>query len=139
MDVPLLAQSFLKEFAKQHEKNVNDFQPAALEALMNYSWPGNVRELRSEVERAVVLAEKDKIELTDLSPTLRSGGSLSAESEFRPGPLGQDAVTMKEAEKQIIIRALKEANGNRTVAAKKIGVSRRTLHRKLHLYHLDEF
>jgi DNA-binding NtrC family response regulator len=136
-DIPLLAEAFLKEFAKEHGKPVNDFHPRALQALMNYQWPGNVRQLRSEVERAVVLCQKDKIELTNLSPTLRSGGSLSVESDFR-SLLSQEGVTMQEAEKQLLVRALKEANGNRTLAAKKIGMSRRTLHRKLHLYHLDE-
>jgi two-component system, NtrC family, response regulator AtoC len=137
-DIPLLAYSFLREFAKEHGKPVNDFQPEALQALMTYSWPGNVRELRSEIERAVVLSQKDRIELGNLSPTLRSGGSLSAESEFRT-MLAQDGLTMQEAEKQIILRALKDSDGNRTVAAKKIGMSRRTLHRKLRLYHLEDF
>jgi DNA-binding NtrC family response regulator len=137
-DVPLLAQSFLKEFAKEHEKPVNDFQPEALQALMAYGWPGNVRELRSEIERAVVLSQKPTIRLSDLSPTLRSGGSLSAESEFRP-LLAQEGLTMQEAEKQIILRALRETNGNRTLAAKKIGMSRRTLHRKLRLYHIEGY
>jgi two-component system, NtrC family, response regulator AtoC len=137
-DIPLLAYTFLREFVQEHRKAVNDFQPEALQALMNYPWPGNVRELRSEIERAVVLCQKDRIELANLSPTLRSGGSLSAESEFRT-MLAQDGLTMQEAEKQIILRALKESDGNRTLTAKKIGVSRRTLHRKLHLYHLENY
>jgi DNA-binding NtrC family response regulator len=137
-DVPLLAHSFLKEFAKEHGKAVNDFQPNALQALMTYSWPGNVRELRSEVERAVVLCQKDRIELSDLSPTLRSGGSLTVQSEFQP-VLAQDGLTMQEAEKQIIIRALNECHGNRTLTAKKIGVSRRTLQRKLRLYQIEGY
>jgi DNA-binding NtrC family response regulator len=136
MDIPLLAHAFLKEFAREHEKAVNDFQPQALQALMTYPWPGNVRELRSEIERAVVLCQKDRVELGDLSPTLRSGGSLSAESEFRP-VFAEGGLTMQEAEKQIILRALRECKGNRTQAAKKIGMSRRTLHRKLQLYQLE--
>lgn len=138
MDIPLLAQAFLKEFSREHGKVVNDFHAEALQALMNYRWPGNVRELRSEVERAVVLSQKDRIELRDLSPTLRSGGTLSVESEFR-SVLAQDGLTMQEAEKQIILRALREADGNRTLAAKRIGISRRTLHRKLRAHHLEEF
>jgi two-component system response regulator HydG len=105
---------------------------------MTYSWPGNVRELRSEVERAVVLCQKDRIELSDLSPTLRSGGTLTVQTESRP-VLAQDGLTMQEAEKQIIIRALMESNGNRTLAAKKIGTSRRTLQRKLRLYHIEGY
>ena len=136
LDIPLLTHAFLREFTREHGKAVNDFRSDALQALMTYTWPGNVRELRSEVERAVVLCQKDRIELDDLSPTLRSGGSLSVESEFRPA-LGEAGLTMQEAEKQIIQRALREAKGNRTLAAKKIGMSRRTLHRKLQRYQLQ--
>jgi two-component system response regulator AtoC len=137
-DIPLLAYAFLREFAKEHGKPVNDFQPDALQALLRYAWPGNVRELRSEVERAVVLCQKDRIELSNLSLTLRSGGSLSAESEFR-SQMARNDLTMQEAEKQIILRALQEADGNRTLAAKKIGISRRSLHRKLRLHHLENY
>ena len=133
-DIPLLAQSFLREFAKENSKNVNDFTPDALEALMNYAWPGNVRELRTAVEHAVVLSRGEKISLRDLPPTVRAT-SPSATSATRL--LAQADMTVTEAEKQLIIRALKEFDGNRTRAAKKIGMSRRTLHRKLHDYHLE--
>jgi DNA-binding NtrC family response regulator len=135
-DIPLLSQAFLREFAKEHGKPVNDFQPGALQALMSYRWPGNVRELRSEIERAVVLCEKDKIALGDFSPRLRSGGSLSVQTEFQP-VLMHDHLTMQDAEKELVFRTLKECHGNRTQAAKKLGMSRRTLHRKIQLYHLD--
>jgi two-component system, NtrC family, response regulator AtoC len=137
VDIPLLARTFVREVAREHNKAVNDLAPETLQRLMQYTWPGNVRELRSELERAVVMSQKDKIELADLSPTLRGGG-VSADAEFRP-LLAEDGLTVQEAEKQLIIRALKEAKGNRTLAAKRIGVSRRTLHRKLHAYHLEGF
>jgi DNA-binding NtrC family response regulator len=136
-DIPLLTGAFLKEFAKEHGKAVNEMSAPALQALMTYPWPGNVRELRSEIERAVVLSQKDKIELSDLSPTLRAGGSLSVETDPRPVPK-QDGLTKQETEKQLILRALREARGNRTLAAKRIGISRRTFHRKLHLYNLEK-
>jgi len=90
------------------------------------------------VERAVVLCQKDKIELADLSPTLRAGGSL-AEPAASAIDVSEPGLNIKAAEKELIVRALKEANGNRTMAAKKMGVSRRTLHRKLHQYHLEEY
>ncbi len=134
-DIPLLAQNFLREFAKENGKPVNDFTADALEWLMNYSWPGNVRELRTAIEHAVVLCRGEKISARDLPSSVRSGG-LSG----HPGPsLARNDLTVKEAEKQLIIRALKETAGNRTLAAKKIGMSRRTFHRKLHLYHLEGF
>jgi DNA-binding NtrC family response regulator len=129
-----LAQSFLKEFAREHDKPVREFSPEALQALLSYSWPGNVRELRSEIERAVVLCQKERIERHDLSPEAQ--GKPIVESAQ---PILEGGLTVDEAEKQLITRALAECGGNRTLAAKKIGISRRTLHRKLHQYHLEGF
>ena len=137
-DIPLLAQGFLREFARENEKRVNDFTAEALEAMMKYRWPGNVRELRTAIERAVVLCRGEKITLRDLPPETR--GHAGAPSVAGANPLlAPNALTVQEAEKQLIIRALKESNGNRTLAARKIGISRRTLHRKLHAYHLEGF
>jgi DNA-binding NtrC family response regulator len=133
-DIPLLAQSFLREFARENGKPVNDFTADALEALMNYSWPGNVRELRTAIEHAVVLCRGEKIGARDWPPSVRGGGGRGET------PLSQrNDLTVKEAEKQLMIRALKESDGNRTMAARKIGMSRRTFHRKLHAYHLEGF
>ena len=137
-DIPLLAQDFLREFARENDKKVNDFTAEALEALMKYRWPGNVRELRTALERAVVLCRGEKVSLRDLPPEARSNGAAPGAAD--PSRLlAQDNLTVQEAEKHLIIRALKESNGNRTLAAKKIGISRRTLHRKLHTYHLEGF
>ena len=136
-DIPLLASSFLREFAEENQKPVNDFTADALELLMNYSWPGNVRELRAAIEHAVVLCHGEKITARDLPPSVRSGGGGGAADPVRA--LARNDLTVKEAEKQLIIRALKETNGNRTTAAKRIGMSRRTFHRKLHTYHLEGF
>jgi len=132
-DIPLLAQGFLREFAKENGKPVNDFTVDALEALMNFSWPGNVRELRTAIEHAVVLSRGERITLRDLPASVRHEGSAEVKIVT-----GKD-LTVKTAEKQLIIRALKETDGNRTHAAKKIGMSRRTFHRKLHEYHLEGF
>lgn len=136
-DIPLLAQTFLREFARENEKKVNDFTAEALEALMRYRWSGNVRELRTAIEHAVVFCRGDRVTLRDLPSGLR--GASAAEVAGAPPVLTQDNLTMKEAEKQLIIRALAETGGNRTLAARKIGLSRRTLHRKLHTYHLEGF
>jgi len=133
-DLPLLAKAFLSEFAKENNKKVNDFTPDAFQALMTYAWPGNVRELRTAVESAVVLSRGERISLRDLPATIRSG----EDGVGQPGRLPAQAdLTVAEGEKRLIIRALKECDGNRTKAAGKLGMSRRTLHRKLHLYHLE--
>jgi transcriptional regulator of acetoin/glycerol metabolism len=104
--------------------------------LLNHRWPGNVRELRSAIESAVVMCRGERISARDLPRTVRSEMSPSNESSRL---LAKNDLTVKEAEKQLIIRALKETNGNRTLAAKKIGMPRRTFHRKLHTYHLEGF
>jgi two-component system response regulator AtoC len=134
-DVPLLAQSFLREFASENNKSVNEFTADALETLMSYHWPGNVRELRTAIEHAVVLCRGEKISARDLPASVRGGASTADPQRA----LARNDLTVTEAEKQLIIRALKENRGNRTLAAKKIGMSRRTLHRKLHTYGLEEF
>ena len=135
-DIPLLAQAFLKEFAKENEKTVKEFAPETMEVLMNYAWPGNVRELRAAIEGAVVLCRGAKIIPANLPENVRNRDAGS--TGVAAGGIYLSAETREEAEKQLIIRALKEAQGNRTEAAKRIGMSRRTLHRKLHEYHLEE-
>ena len=135
-DVPLLALSFLREFASENAKPVKDFTSEALEAMIRYEWPGNVRELRTAVEHAVVLSKGDMIQLSDLPQSVQSRGVIRSEIELSQ-PIIDKGVTLEEAEKQLIIRTLQECRGNRTAAAKKIGISRRTLHRKLHRYDLE--
>jgi DNA-binding NtrC family response regulator len=136
-DIPLLAESFMREFARENQKIVKDFTSEALDALRNYHWPGNVRELRSAIEHAVLFCRGEKIAVRDLPAEVR-GLAGPANTEMRR-LLVQGDLTVKEAEKQLIIRALKECDGSRTRAAKKLGLSRRTLHRKLHTYHLEGF
>jgi DNA-binding NtrC family response regulator len=138
-DIPLLAQSFLREFARENGKAVNSFTSDALELLMNYSWPGNVRELRTAIEHAVVLCRGEKIGARDLPRQIAVGVRAGGQTGNLVPSLARNDLTVKEAEKQLIVRALKETDGNRTLAAKKIGMSRRTFHRKLHAYHLEGF
>ena len=142
-DIPLLVDAFLKEFAERNSKTVNGIEPGALEAMMAYRWPGNVRELRAAIEGAVVLGRQDRITFRDLPVAIRmynpaapvQSGAQSAGEE--PGLNMTSSLTVEEAERQLIIRALQECSGNRTEAAKQLGMSRRTLHRKLHKYHLE--
>jgi two-component system response regulator AtoC len=131
-DVPLLARAFLQEFAKENAKPVKEFTLDALDALAVYSWPGNVRELRAAIEHAVVFCRGERISLRDLPVSVRNAPVPPEGMQ-----LASTEMTVKEAEKQLLIRALKETSGNRTLAAKKIGISRRTLHRKLHAYNLE--
>ena len=135
-DVPLLALNFLSEFAIENTKAITDFTAEALEAMILYNWPGNVRELRTAVEHAVVLSKSEMIQLTDLPHSVQSRGVIQNEVQLN-NPIIEKGVTLEEAEKQLIVRTIKECRGNRTAAAKKVGISRRTLHRKLHRYGLE--
>ena len=135
-DIPMLALSFLREFAEENAKPVTDFTADALEAVIRYAWPGNVRELRTAVEHAVVLARGEMIELAGLPQSVRNRGVIQDEKQLA-WPHVDKSVTLEEAEKQLIIRTLKECRGNRTMAARNIGISRRTLHRKLNRYGLE--
>ncbi|HVM49870.1 MAG TPA: sigma-54 dependent transcriptional regulator [Candidatus Acidoferrum sp.] len=138
-DIPLLAQTFLKEFSQENSKPVTNFTADALNVLMQYPWPGNVRELRTAVEHAVVFCRGDKITARDLPPAVRSGASGASGGASPARSLARSDLTIKEAEKQLIARGLQETGGNRTLAAKKLGMSRRTFHRKLHEHHLEGF
>jgi two-component system, NtrC family, response regulator AtoC len=138
-DLPLLAQAFLREFSEENQKPVTNFTADALELLMQYPWPGNVRELRTAIEHAVVLCRSDKITARDLPAPVRAGAAGAVNGSSSARALVRSDVTIKEAEKQLIARALKETEGNRTLAARKIGMSRRTFHRKLHEHHLEGF
>ncbi len=135
-DVPLLAQHFLRESAAENAKEVNAFAPEALELLMAYKWPGNVRELRTAVEHAVVFARNATVAARDLPQNIRIGQSSLPTP---PSQMPTSDLNVHEVEKELVVRALKEANGNRTTAARKLGMSRRTLHRKLHEFHLEGF
>jgi DNA-binding NtrC family response regulator len=134
-DVPLLAHHFLRTIAREYGKPVNDFTLEALQALVNYRWPANVRELRNAIEGAVALCRSDKISLRDLPPNVRGLGVLPT----RPVPsAGERETTLEDAERQLILRVLEEAGGNRSQAARKLGISRRTLLRRLKDYRVDE-
>jgi DNA-binding NtrC family response regulator len=137
-DIPLLAQAFLREFAKENEKAVTGITPDGMETLLRYSWPGNVRELRTAIERAVVLTRGEKISARDLPPAVRQAPAAAGATPAAGGSSGKP-LNLREVEKDHIMRALKESGGNRTLAAKKLGMSRRNLHRKLHEYHLEGF
>jgi two-component system response regulator HydG len=118
---------------------VHNFTADALELLMQYQWPGNVRELRTAIEHAVVLCRGNKITARDLPPVVRAGAAGAPSGASPSRSLARSDLTVKEAEKQLIARALKDTDGNRTLAARKIGMSRRTFHRKLHEHHLEGF
>jgi DNA-binding NtrC family response regulator len=135
-DIPLLVDAFIKVLAKENGKNVTGMMPDALQSLLQYHWPGNVRELRMAVEHGVVLAKGDKIALQDLPERVFSSAPRSSKSLPALMP---ESLNLEEMEKKMIILALRSCNGSKTEAAVKLGISRRTLHRKLNDYKIGAY
>ena len=127
-DIPLLAGAFLQEMAKEHGKPHRRFTPEAMTALESYDWPGNIRELRAAVEHAVVLGVGTELDIKDLPTALRSIRSIGPDG---CEAAGEGALNLAHVEALMIRKALEECGENRTLAAKKLGISRRTLHRHL--------
>src|SRR6266404_1544712 len=133
-DIPLLVRGFLRHFCKANDKEIVDLTTEAMNALLTYNWPGNVRELRTAIEHGVVMATGPKITLRDLPAAVRHAAEatlprgISATKAFgeKSSPLD-----LHETERKLILQALATTNGNVTAAAKKLGISRRTLHRKI--------
>ncbi len=132
-DVPLLLDYYLRFFAKENNVTPPKLAPAALETLQRYRWPGNVRELRNFCENAVVLKRGGEISAYDLDPKF-TGATAPAKGQAGPSAppdATRNLLSKEENEKRLLRAALVEARGNRTKAAQLMGISRRTLHRKL--------
>ncbi|MGB4407458.1 MAG: sigma-54 dependent transcriptional regulator [Sphaerochaeta sp.] len=130
-DIPLLMTSFLTQFNKENDKSLEGFSNGAKKAMLSYDWPGNIRELRNSVESAVVLSRSSVIEVEDLPPSVRLSDS-SAQLSLDVG------ITLAEAEKKLIMSTLVMCGGNKTRAAEVLGIGRKTLHRKLQEYQIDQ-
>ncbi len=125
-DIPLIAKYFLNKYAQSMNKNVADFSPQALKMFMGYDWPGNIRELRNVVERAMVVAMGNQLQVDDLSfpfpapsPSMPSGGE-----------------SLDDVEKSQIEKILNQTKGNIAQAADILKISRLTLYNKIEKYHL---
>lgn len=129
VDIPLLVDAFLRETAIENGKPHRDLAPEAMQQVLEYDWPGNVRELRTAIEHGVVMASGAQITLRDMPAILRSPRSdANSGREQASTPSG---FNLQDTETALIIRALEDCRGNRSEAAKKLGISRRTLHRRL--------
>jgi len=150
-DIPVLAQHFLELFGEKHNKYFWDFSPEAMRMLLCYKWPGNVRELRNTIERIVVLATSDTV-----TPGLIPEHIREATREAEPPPLNveealetvqsalrppapaseqtDDVLPLEEVEKRAILEAVRKYPGNVSRAARKLGLSRATMYRKLAKY-----
>lgn len=129
-DLPLLCDAFVREFNPQLGRGILGVAPDAMAALAAYPWPGNVRELRNAIERMMVLAHSDHLTLEDVPRNIREGRAATAAPEAAPAPAEPEEATL-------IRRALFETHGNRTAAAKRLGIPLRTLYRRIKTYGLE--
>ncbi|HEX5137758.1 MAG TPA: sigma-54 dependent transcriptional regulator [Planctomycetota bacterium] len=127
-DIPALAEHFRKLANDRNRRKVQGFTPAALERLQGYAWPGNVRELENVVEQAVVLSRGETVDVPDLPEEIT--GDRGPQDVLRI-PVGN---TLADAERELILETLRKAGGNKTQAAKMLGIGVRTLYRKLEEY-----
>jgi len=123
-DIALFVDYFLKKYTDLYSRPGLTLHPQALEKLANYDWPGNIRELQHTIEKAVILAEKNVIRASDLF--IRPGKALS----FSEVP------NLEEVERQAILAAITQNEGNLTAAAEQLGVSRQTLYNKMKRFNL---
>jgi DNA-binding NtrC family response regulator len=131
-DIPLLVDAFVAEANEQYHRRVRTVEEAAMRCLQAHSWPGNVRELRNVVQRAVIAAQDDRITLE----YLRLGSRVEASN---PGdtvvlPLG---ITLNDAQRKLTLRTLESVNGNKTRAARILGLTVKTLQNKLRRWQVD--
>jgi two-component system, NtrC family, response regulator AtoC len=133
-DVLLIAQSFIETFARQAGKAVVGLSPEAAERLLSYAWPGNVRELRNAVERAVALTRHESITVDDLPERIRAY-KVSHVLVASQDP--EELVNLAEVEKRYIARVLGAVGGNKSTAARILGIDRTTLYKKLQQYKIS--
>ena len=144
-DIPILASAFLREFANENHREEKELTSEAMRSLIAHDWRGNVRELRTAIEHGVVMCNGPKITLRHLPASVRDGGGgplakVPGSPDGLPGTdptLGAGDLNLEAAERRMIARALERTAGNRSKAAELLGISRRTLQRKLKAFQDD--
>lgn len=132
-DIPLLAEHFLAHYAQKNHRRLKGIQPSAMDFLLRYPWPGNVRELENVIERAVIMARGNEVEPEHFPGTL-----IDHEGSARQQmPVLASGRSLKAVEKEMVLKTLEDMDGNRTQAAKVLGISRRTLQLKLKEYGIN--
>lgn len=132
-DIPLLVDHFLTKFSSEMSKKRPEVGSEAMELILSYPWPGNVRELANAIERAAIFCEKGVIKPHDLPPSIQHGNSDVGAT----GPLLED-LRLEAVESKHITEVLKLTKGNKNEAARKLGIHRETLYKKIKKFNLPE-
>lgn len=136
-DIPLLAANFLQRFADRNHKKIKGFSPKSLDCLLRYTWPGNVRELENAVERAVILCQGDLIHREDLPVNVSEAPEPEPE-ENKTDMQALAGLSLEMVEKQVIENTLRLTGDNKSEAARRLGITRATLHNKLRKYGIEQ-
>jgi two-component system response regulator AtoC len=131
-DIPMLVHHFLDRYARNDNLQVT---PAAMKSLLQYDWPGNIRELENCIARAVTLGDRRTIDVIDLPPAIRSD-QTSAVTISQQDTASLSTTALAEMERMTILRVFEQANGDKALAGKMLGISRATLYRKLKRYNI---
>ncbi len=123
---------FLDRYAQGHTLQVT---PAAMKSLLHYEWPGNIRELENCIARAITLGDRRIIDVSDLPPAIRSEQPAPAALSSKDAA-SLSTTALAEMERMTILRVFEQANGDKALAGKMLGISRATLYRKLRRYHI---
>ena len=137
-DIPVLAHYFLQKFNAETGRRLRGYTAAATEQMLRYRWPGNVRELKNVVERAVVLARGDLIDIEDLTLTKLSTAG-DTQDVVAPPPSAFEPVSLDEMERRHILATLRSTNWNKSQTASILGIERSTLDRKLRRYEVEGY
>ncbi len=131
-DIPLLINHFIAEFAEESVNKIVGVSEEALDVLLKYSWPGNIRELRNCIERMVILSDSNLLSKNNIPENILNEKPIAEIASH-----DSENLEIHKNEEELILIALKECNGNKTKAAEKLGIARRTLHRKLNKYNIS--
>ncbi|NPV06023.1 MAG: sigma-54-dependent Fis family transcriptional regulator [Syntrophaceae bacterium] len=135
-DVPVLAQHFLAKYATKNHKRVKGFSPLAMDMLLKYAWPGNVRELENVIERAVILLPDEHVTEKELPATITESYAEKSDWAAPPPPVAANR-PLEEVEREAILATLEDSGGNKSETARRLGINRKTLHKKLKDYGID--
>jgi DNA-binding NtrC family response regulator len=135
-DIPLLTEHYIRHYARQYDRPVTGIAPAAMGFLLEHPWKGNVRELKNCVARAVILSKGRQLTLEDLPESVRSDrdGTRAREGGGLIGDLPETGVTLKGMEAELIRATLRNCGGNKSLAARQLGISRKSLYEKMERY-----
>lgn len=136
-DIPLLAAYFLQRFAERNRKSIKGFSPQAMDSLLRYPWPGNVRELENAVERAVILCNGDLVTGAELPDNI-AHAAPQEEGPAQQESLSLAGMALELVERRAIEDTMRQTGDNKSEAARRLGITRATLHNKLRKYGLEQ-